>query len=106
MVVARRKSNLEVVHEIIDIIKETMPPAAREISRDLVRFVEDRPGHDRRYEVDPTRIENELGWRAKISFRDGLRDTVQWYLNHEEWIRGIEQKSYLGQRLGLRGVME
>jgi dTDP-glucose 4,6-dehydratase len=99
-------SNLEVVHEIIDIIRETMPPAAQAISRELVRFVEDRPGHDRRYEVDPTRIEKELGWRAKTKFRDGLRDTVRWYLDHEEWIRGIEQKSYLGQRLGLRGILE
>jgi dTDP-glucose 4,6-dehydratase len=71
-----------------------------------MRFVEDRPGHDRRYEVDPTRIENELGWRAKIGFREGLRRTVQWYFDHEEWIGEIERKSYRGQRLGLRGILE
>ena len=100
------KSNLEVVHEIIDIVRETVPSGERTISHDLVRFVEDRPGHDRRYAVDPTRIEKELGWRAKTDFRDGLRDTVRWYIEHEEWIRGIEHKSYLGQRLGLRGVLE
>lgn len=100
------KSNLEVVHEIIDIVKEMVPSPSRAVNRELVRFVEDRPGHDRRYEVDPTRIEKELGWRAKTSFRDGLRDTVQWYFDHEEWIRGIEHKSYLGQRLGLRGILE
>ena len=100
------KSNLEVVHEIIDIVRETMPSGKRTISHDLIRFVEDRPGHDRRYAVDPTRIEKELGWRAKTDFRDGLRDTVRWYIEHEEWIRGIEHKSYLGQRLGLRGVLE
>jgi dTDP-glucose 4,6-dehydratase len=100
------KSNLEVVHEIIDIVREMMPSCERTISHDLVRFVEDRPGHDRRYAVDPTRIEKELGWRAKTDFRDGLRDTVRWYIEHEEWIRGIEHKSYLGQRLGLRGVLE
>jgi dTDP-glucose 4,6-dehydratase len=100
------KSNLEVVHEIIDIVRETVPSGERTISHDLIRFVEDRPGHDRRYAVDPTRIEKELGWRAKTDFRDGLRDTVRWYIEHEEWIRGIEHKSYLGQRLGLRGVLE
>lgn len=100
------KSNLEVVHEIIDIVEEKMPQAAQAISHELVRFVEDRPGHDRRYEVDPTRIEKELGWRAEKGFREGLRETVQWYFDHEEWIRGIEHKSYLGQRLGLRGTME
>jgi dTDP-glucose 4,6-dehydratase len=100
------KSNLEVVHEIIDIVRETMPSGKRTISHDLIRFVEDRPGHDRRYAVDPTRIEKELGWRAKTDFRDGLRETVRWYIEHEEWIRGIEHKSYLGQRLGLRGVLE
>lgn len=100
------KSNLKVVHEIIDMVRETVPSGERTISHDLIRFVEDRPGHDRRYAVDPTRIEKELGWRAKTDFRDGLRDTVRWYIDHEEWIRGIEHKSYLGQRLGLRGVLE
>jgi len=100
------KSNLEVVHEIIDIVKEMVPSPSRAVNRELVRFVEDRPGHDRRYEVDPTRIEKELSWRAKTSFREGLRDTVQWYFDHEKWIRGIEHKSYLGQRLGLRGILE
>jgi dTDP-glucose 4,6-dehydratase len=100
------KSNLEVVHEIIDIVRETVPSGERTISHDLVRFVEDRPGHDRRYAVDPTRIEKELGWRAQKDFREGLRETVRWYIDHEEWIRGIEHKSYLGQRLGLRGVLE
>ena len=100
------KSNLEVVHEIIDIVKEMVPSPARAVNRDLIRFVEDRPGHDRRYEVDPTRIENELGWHAKIGFREGLRSTVQWYFDHEEWIGEIERKSYLGQRLGLRGILE
>jgi dTDP-glucose 4,6-dehydratase len=100
------KSNLEVVHEIIDIVRETMPSGERTISHDLIRFVEDRPGHDRRYAVDPTRIEKELGWRAQKDFREGLRDTVRWYIDHEDWIRGIEHISYLGQRLGLRGVLE
>ena len=100
------KSNLEVVHEIIDVVRQTMPSGERTISHDLIRFVEDRPGHDRRYAVDPSRIEKELGWRAKKDFSEGLRETVRWYIEHEEWIRGIEHKSYLGQRLGLRGVLE
>lgn len=98
------KSNLEVVHELIDVARELMPVGSKNMSRDLIRFVEDRPGHDRRYAVDPSRIECELGWRAKTKFHDGLRATMRWYLEHEDWIGDIEHDRYVGQRLGLRGV--
>lgn len=98
------KSNLDVVHEIMDVARELCPGGGKTISGDLIRFVEDRPGHDRRYAVDPSRIENELGWRAKTNFHDGLRATMQWYLGHEDWVREIEHGKYVGQRLGLRGV--
>lgn len=98
------KSNLEVVHEIIEAARESVPAGGKTISHDLIRFVEDRPGHDRRYAVDTSRIENELGWCAKTKFHDGLRATMQWYLEHEDWIGEIEHCRYVGQRLGLRGV--
>ena len=98
------KSNLEVVHEIIDAAKKLLPEGGANISRDLIRFVEDRPGHDRRYAIDPSRIENELGWRTTTKFDEGLRKTIQWYIDHEDWVGEIEHDKYVGQRLGLRGV--
>jgi dTDP-glucose 4,6-dehydratase len=98
------KTNLDVVHEIIEAAREMVPDGKKKISHELVRFVEDRPGHDRRYALNPSRIENELGWRANTKFKDGLRATIGWYIEHEDWIGGIEHGKYVGQRLGLRGV--
>jgi dTDP-glucose 4,6-dehydratase len=98
------KTNLDVVHEIIEAAREMVLDGKKKISHELVRFVEDRPGHDRRYALNPSRIENELGWRANTKFKDGLRATIGWYIEHEDWIGGIEHGKYVGQRLGLRGV--
>ena len=68
--------------------------------RDLKRFVADRPGHDRRYAVDATKLRQELGWAPSRSFRDGIRETVQWYLEHRDRLRGAEL-GYDRERLGL-----
>lgn len=65
-----------------------------------IELVADRPGHDRRYAVDPGKAEAELGWAARTEFTDGLRRTVQWYLDHEEWVEAIENGRYRGERLG------
>ena len=71
--------------------------------RNLITFVEDRPGHDRRYAIDPAKIENELGWRAGESFESGLAKTVHWFLANEDWWRPIREGKYGGSRLGVAG---
>lgn len=69
--------------------------------RELIRFVHDRPGHDRRYAIDASKIHRELGWQPTESFQTGLRKTIAWYLQHPEWIERIRSGKYQGQRLGL-----
>ncbi len=69
--------------------------------RDLVTFVEDRPGHDLRYAIDATKLERELGWRAEETFDTGLVKTVRWYLDNEWWWRPLRDKVYAGERLGV-----
>jgi dTDP-glucose 4,6-dehydratase len=93
------RTNLQVVHTICDILDEIVP--IKNSRRELVSFVSDRPGHDRRYAIDPTKIENELGWRAMESFESGLRKTVRWYLDNPLWWQPLRQKVYGGERLGL-----
>ncbi|MEN8255539.1 MAG: dTDP-glucose 4,6-dehydratase [Verrucomicrobiota bacterium] len=68
--------------------------------RDLITFVKDRPGHDKRYAIDATKLETELGWKASENFDSGIRKTVQWYLDNEWWWRPIRERKYSGQRLG------
>lgn len=91
--------NLEVVHAICDLL-DARRPAARP-RRELIRFVADRPGHDRRYAIDPSRIERELGWRARESFATGIARTVDWYLANEWWWQPLREQRYAGERLGL-----
>jgi dTDP-glucose 4,6-dehydratase len=95
------RRNLDVVHAICDLVDEMAPDAAIGPRRDLVRFVEDRPGHDRRYAIDPSRIEAELGWRPSHSFEEGLRQTVRWYLDNRWWWERVRSGAYRGERLGL-----
>jgi dTDP-glucose 4,6-dehydratase len=68
----------------------------------LIEFVPDRPGHDLRYAIDPTKIETELGWRAEQSFESGIATTVGWYLDNEWWWRPLREGRYRGERLGMR----
>src|SRR5438552_2529794 len=78
------RTNLQVVQTICDILDELVP--SRASRRNLITFVEDRPGHDRRYAIDPSRIETELGWHPVESFETGLRKTVRWHLdNRPRW---------------------
>jgi dTDP-glucose 4,6-dehydratase len=93
------RTNLQVVQTICDIVDELAP--GRGSRRDLITFVADRPGHDRRYAIDPSRIETELGWRAQESFETGLRKTVRWYLDNRAWWAPIREGVYGGERLGL-----
>jgi dTDP-glucose 4,6-dehydratase len=96
------RTNLEVVHAICDLLDELSP--SRDISRrrDLIEFVKDRPGHDRRYAIDAGKLERELGWRAQHPFDAGIRDTVRWYLERSDWWRPIREGRFAGERLGLR----
>jgi dTDP-glucose 4,6-dehydratase len=95
------RTNLEIVHTLCDLLDELAPPLASGPRRGLVRHVADRPGHDRRYAIDPSRVEGELGWRPAHTFDEGLRATVRWYLEHRGWCARIHDGSYRGERLGL-----
>jgi dTDP-glucose 4,6-dehydratase len=90
--------NIDVVGQLCGIL-DRLRPAAKP-RRELITYVKDRPGHDRRYAIDPTKIETELGWRAEETFETGLEKTVRWYLDNEPWWRPLRDK-YNGQRLGL-----
>ena len=95
------RRNLDVVHAVCDLVDELRPDARFGSRRALVTFGDDRPGHDLRYAIDPSKIERELGWRASVSFEDGLRRTVMWYLDNAWWWTRVRSGVYRGERLGL-----
>jgi dTDP-glucose 4,6-dehydratase len=87
------KQNLEIVTTICDLVDQNSQPLQKP-RRELITFVKDRPGHDRRYAMDATKIERELGWRPKETFESGIRKTVRWYLDHDEWVKDVTSGSY------------
>ncbi len=95
------KSNLEVVHKICELLDTAAPREDGASHTAAIHFVEDRPGHDFRYAIDPSKIERELGWRAEETFETGLAKTVAWYLEQEMWWLPLRLKAYSGERLGL-----
>jgi dTDP-glucose 4,6-dehydratase len=95
------RTNLEVVENLCAILDRLRPRPGGGLHRDLISFVTDRPGHDRRYAMDPTKIEQELGWSPRTTFESGLEATVRWYLDSRVWWTTIRERSYRGERLGL-----
>jgi dTDP-glucose 4,6-dehydratase len=93
------RTNLDVVQTICQILDEIRPEEKSHYR--LVTFVPDRPGHDHRYAIDATKLENELGWKAEETFASGIRKTVHWYLENEWWWGPLRKKVYRGERIGL-----
>ncbi|WNJ81155.1 dTDP-glucose 4,6-dehydratase [Cedecea neteri] len=97
------KKNLEVVHTICDLLDEIVPKEGT--YRDQITYVTDRPGHDRRYAIDADKISRELGWKPQETFESGIRKTVQWYLDNQQWVENIKSgayKSWIEQNYGER----
>lgn len=92
------KQNIEVVHTICNILQELA--SAEVVYSDLITHVQDRPGHDRRYAIDASKIQRELGWQPEETFESGIRKTVQWYLDNLEWCRRVQDGTYQRERLG------
>ena len=95
------RTNLDVVHAICDYLDEIKFAATVASRRNLIEFVTDRPGHDQRYAIDASKLEDELGWRAQENFETGLYKTIEWYLANESWWRPLRSGIYGGERLGL-----
>ncbi|GJL54472.1 MAG: dTDP-glucose 4,6-dehydratase [Nitrospirales bacterium] len=109
------RTNIELVNALLEILQEVVPASHNQRLRgqsittydELKSFVTDRPGHDRRYAIDATKIRRELGWTPTYDFRSGLRQTVQWYLDHQDWCLAIQAEQGARERVGLHaGIRE
>ncbi|NLZ81420.1 MAG: dTDP-glucose 4,6-dehydratase [Clostridiales bacterium] len=91
------KENIEIIHIILDTLQELLPssdPRRANVSKDLITYVEDRKGHDRRYAIAPDKIKEEIGWLPETMFKDGIKLTIKWYLEHEEWMKNVTSGNY------------
>lgn len=95
------RTNLEVVRAICDAVDLVRPGLPHAPCTSLVQFVEDRPGHDRRYAIDPSKIQTELGWRPQNDFDSALQSTVRWYIENSRWVEQVTSGAYWRERLGL-----
>ena len=94
------RTNLELVKTLCAILDDLRPKASGSYV-DQITFVTDRPGHDARYAIDPSRIREELGWRPSVTVEEGLRKTVKWYLDNEDWWKALQNREGVGKRLGI-----
>ena len=91
------KQNIEIIHIILETLQEMLPdddPRKAHVSADLISYVEDRKGHDRRYAIAPDKIKAEIGWYPETMFKEGIRRTIQWFFEHEEWMRNVTSGDY------------
>lgn len=96
-----QRRNIDVVGAICALLDELRPRKASASYLELVTHVQDRPGHDRRYAIDASKIERDLGWSPAETFETGMRKTIEWYLENRQWCRRVQDGSYRGERLGL-----
>lgn len=95
------KTNLDIVHTICDLLDSEQPRSDEKSYREQIVFVKDRPGHDRRYAIDASKIKREVGWVPAETFDSGIQKTIRWYLNNFEWCQRVTDGSYRGERLGV-----
>ena len=91
------KQNIEIIHIILDTLNEMLPdedPRKAHINEELITYVEDRKGHDRRYAIAPDKIKEEVGWYPETCFEDGIRLTIQWFFEHEDWMKNVTSGDY------------
>ena len=91
------KQNIEIIYTILDCLREILPdddPRKAHISEDLITYVTDRKGHDRRYAIAPDKIKEEVGWEPDTMFKDGIRKTIQWYFENEDWMKNVTSGDY------------
>jgi len=98
---AQERRNIDLVRSLCDLLDDMMPQSALRPHHKLITFVADRPGHDERYAMDFSKLERELKWKPRYSLEEGLRKTVRWYLDNQDWCRAIRERRYDGERLGL-----
>ncbi|MEO8386583.1 MAG: GDP-mannose 4,6-dehydratase, partial [Betaproteobacteria bacterium] len=89
------RTNLDVVNVVCNLLDELKPRPDGKSYSTQIAFVKDRPGHDQRYAIDATKLETELGWRAAENFESGIRKTVKWYLDNQDWVQSVTSGEYL-----------
>ena len=92
-----RKQNIEIIHIILDQLRnklEDSDPRKAAVSEDLITYVTDRKGHDRRYAIAPDKIKAEVGWYPETMFEEGIRKTIDWYFEHEDWMKRVTSGDY------------
>ena len=94
------RRNIDLIHDLCALLDEELPQSAHRPHRQLIRFVQDRPGHDERYAMDFSKLRRELGWHPRTSLTEGMRQTVRWYLDNRAWCEAIKARTYGGERLG------
>ena len=91
------KQNIEIINIIIETLQELLPdsdPRKANVTKDLITYVTDRKGHDRRYGIAPDKIKEEIGWYPETMFKDGIRLTIKWYLENEDWMKNVTSGDY------------